>query len=100
MNQLCRRSRAQGARTRRTLTPLAARMRSKDKELVVTTGQQLIQRGRQEGRVEQLLAQLHHRFGEPPEELRSRLVGARVEELDAWAIRLLDAKTIAEVFED
>jgi len=84
--------------------PLAARLCWKGKESVVTTGQQLIQQGRevgrQEGRVEQLLVLLRHRFGELPVGLQARVAGAGAQELDAWAIRLLDAKTIAEVFEE
>ena len=45
-----------------------------------------------------LLRQRHRRFGEHPETIRQRLENAGTEELEAWADRVLDAKTLAEIF--
>jgi hypothetical protein len=54
--------------------------------------------GRAEGRVELLLRLLTARFGKLPEPLPARLRNARPEDLDGWALRVLDAKSLAEVF--
>jgi predicted transposase YdaD len=64
------------------------------------------QQGRQEGRQEgavagrcQLLArQLEARFGPLPESMLQQLASASVPQLDGWAIRLLDASSLADVF--
>jgi hypothetical protein len=80
--------------------PLALRLPLEAKEQIMTTGQQLIERGRQEGRGAVILALLEHRFGKLPEPLSARIRGAPVAELDRWAIRILDAATLAEVLGD
>jgi len=54
--------------------------------------------GRTEGRVELLLRQLAKRFGPLPTEIVSRITAAAIPELDRWGERLLDAKTLGEVF--
>ena len=54
--------------------------------------------GRAEGRVEILLRLLQKRFGRTADEHAARLHGASIAELDRWALRLLDARTIDEVF--
>jgi hypothetical protein len=59
--------------------------------------------GRVEGRVEGEAALLERmlmkKFGALPAEVVARLKGARTEELEAWGERLLDAGSLAEVFD-
>jgi hypothetical protein len=38
------------------------------------------------------------KFGELPEQVRTRLAGASIPELDAWAERVLFASTLDQVF--
>ena len=40
------------------------------------------------------------RFGALTDDARSRLKSATVEQLETWAERILDARTLAEVFND
>ena len=56
------------------------------------------QQGRQEG--ESLLLQrlLVRRFGELPSDILERIAAASTEQLELWGDRVLDAKTLAEVF--
>ncbi len=51
-----------------------------------------------EGRRQMLREQLLRRFGSIPKRRRTQLGKAGKEALDAWALRLLDAKTIDDVF--
>ena len=44
--------------------------------------------------------QLRHRFGDLPPEIRQRLEQASIHELEIWAISLLHAKTLDQVFKD
>ncbi|MFM7256634.1 MAG: DUF4351 domain-containing protein [Betaproteobacteria bacterium] len=60
--------------------------------------EQGIQQGIQQGEVAVLMRQLHKRFGELPEEIELRLHKATLEPLEVWADRVLDARTINEVF--
>jgi hypothetical protein len=55
---------------------------------------------RAEGRVELLLSQLTKRFGAVPDAVRARLQAASTAELERWAIRLLDARSLDDVFAD
>ncbi len=55
--------------------------------------------GRREGKREQLERQLAHRFGPLPPPAHERLAGADIEQLDRWALRLLDVATLDAVFE-
>lgn len=55
-------------------------------------------KGRLEGKAEFLLKQLRLRFGSLPQATRARIEAARPEELDAWAERVLVAKTLDEMF--
>ena len=57
-----------------------------------------IDQGRAEGRAELLGKQLTLKFGELSEHNRTRLAAASVDELDAWAMRVLTASTLDEVF--
>ncbi len=54
--------------------------------------------GRIEGRVEVLLRLLSVRFGVLPPDVVQRLRTASIDDLDAWAERLLQARSLAEVF--
>jgi hypothetical protein len=56
--------------------------------------------GRMEGRSAVLLRQLTKRFGPdiPGSEVQERLRTAEPEQIDLWAERILDAKTLDEVF--
>jgi predicted transposase YdaD len=60
------------------------------------------EQGRVEGRVEgehRLLSkQLERRFGPLPEAVMARLTAAGSEELERWGVRLLTARSLAEVF--
>lgn len=60
--------------------------------------QQGMVRGVAQGEQTLLLRQLRRRFGEIPETTRQRLKSAGPDELETWADRVLDAKTLAEVF--
>jgi hypothetical protein len=44
-----------------------------------------------------LRRQLHKRFGELPEEIELRLNNATLAQLEVWADRVLDARTLDEV---
>ncbi|MGI5864643.1 MAG: hypothetical protein ACOX6T_21705 [Myxococcales bacterium] len=46
-----------------------------------------------------VLLQLEHRFAGLHESIRERAASAEIEELDAWALRLLDARSLDEVFD-
>ena len=50
--------------------------------------------GRAEGKAEMLLRQLQKRFEPVPETVQRRVLGASVEELEAWADAVLDASSI------
>jgi predicted transposase/invertase (TIGR01784 family) len=81
---------------------LAPQLPDDAKETIVTTGQQLIERGRQQGRRTALASVLSRllsqRFGELPPFALERIESAAPEQLEAWTARVLDAKSIAEVF--
>ncbi|MCA8954395.1 MAG: Rpn family recombination-promoting nuclease/putative transposase [Planctomycetes bacterium] len=55
-------------------------------------------RGQAEGRADMLLRLLERRFGELPAGVRTRVRTASIEDLDAWALRVLDAPALAAVF--
>jgi hypothetical protein len=46
-----------------------------------------------------VLLLLEHRFGALHESIRERVASAEIEVLDAWAVRLLDARSLDEVFD-
>jgi predicted transposase/invertase (TIGR01784 family) len=56
--------------------------------------------GKAEGRAEVLLRQLTARFGPLPADLTARVRSASSDALDHWALRILDARSLAEVFVD
>ena len=55
--------------------------------------------GRQEGEATLLQSLLARRFGTLPDAVRARLAGATVEQLESWALKILDAKSLDEVFD-
>lgn len=63
-----------------------------------------MQQGREEGKEEGerilLRRQLLHRFGELPAHYEKLLDQASAEQLLAWSVRLFDAKTLADIFQD
>jgi hypothetical protein len=69
---------------------------------VMSTADRLIAKGKAEGAVEGqariLLRQLDARFGPLPARLEARVRGANVRDLDRWALRILDAKSLADLF--
>lgn len=56
--------------------------------------------GRTEGRAEQLLLMLRKRFGALPDDLPYRVNSGSIADLDRWAERILDARSLDEVFAD
>jgi hypothetical protein len=67
-----------------------------------TTYDRLLERGRAEGRAEGgaaiLLKLLTERFGALPADVEERVRTASVEQLDLWAVAVLKAKTLEEIF--
>ena len=55
-------------------------------------------RGEARGKAEALQHLLRHRFGALPEDVRARIIKAGVDRLDDWTLRVLDAKTLEDVF--
>jgi len=55
-------------------------------------------RGQAEGRAAVLLRQLGKRFGALPAEVTARIRAADTDTLDLWAERVLDAKSLGDVF--
>jgi hypothetical protein len=71
-------------------------------QLLKTTYDRLLERGRAEGRAEGgaaiLLKLLTERFGALPADVEERVRTASVEQLDLWAVAVLKAKTLEEIF--
>jgi predicted transposase/invertase (TIGR01784 family) len=55
--------------------------------------------GRSEGKAALLLQQLTHKFGPLSSDAKERITSASVENLDAWALNLLQASTLEQVFQ-
>jgi hypothetical protein len=56
--------------------------------------------GQLEGRAAILLTQLTLKFGAPSSSTRQRVMNATIDELDAFAARVLSAQTLPEVFDE
>jgi len=75
-------------------------------QLLKTTYDRLVERGRTEGRTEGraegraaiLLKQLETRFGVLPTDATERVYTASVDQLDLWAVAVLSAKSLEDVF--
>jgi hypothetical protein len=59
---------------------------------------QLRQEGHRKGEMAIVLGQLEYRFGAVPDWARERLIAANPADLQAWSRRLLDARSLDEVF--
>ena len=74
------------------------------KETMASTADQLREQGRREGEVrgrrETLRLQLDRRFGPLSPEVEARLANATERDLEQWTLRILDARTLAEVLGD
>ena len=80
-------------------------------EVDISAAERLRQQGREEGFVEGeakgqargraaiLLTQLALKFGAPSASTRQRVAAATIAELDAFAVRVLSAQTVHEVFD-
>jgi len=55
--------------------------------------------GRAEGKADTLLRQLGRKFREVPPSVVARVRTANIDQLDEWSDRILDAKTLDNVFE-
>ena len=64
----------------------------------MSTAEKLRREGRAEGSARLLVRLLTKRFGPLPTETAARIHSATIAELDRWGERLLDARTLAEVF--
>lgn len=67
---------------------------------VMSTAEKLIAEGKAEGKAELLLQQLRRRFGPAADSCRSRLLAADSADLDRWALRVLDAQSLDQMFSD
>jgi len=74
------------------------RILQRPEETIMSTAEALKREGRTEGRIDALLRQMQKRFGPVPAETLQRLQSATQPELDRWTDRILDAKTLADVF--
>ena len=70
-------------------------MPEKEEQMVSRAVQETLAEG--EARV--ILRQIERRFGPVSEELRERLGGASLEELEVWSERVLDAKRLEDIFD-
>ncbi|CAM5785295.1 DUF4351 domain-containing protein [Castellaniella caeni] len=56
--------------------------------------------GRVEGQADLLLRQIQRRFGPISEEIEQCVRTAKTEQLEIWSLNILDAVTLAGVFQD
>ena len=61
--------------------------------------QEIAEEERREGEVQLLIRQLSKRFGPLPNWVQTKFLQADNEKLELWSERILDAKTLAEVFD-
>ena len=80
------------------------RILQRPEETILSTAERLRREGRTEGRTEgraEMLSNLlTKRFGPLPGDVSARLTAASIADLDRWAVRVLDALSIADVFRD
>jgi Putative transposase, YhgA-like/Domain of unknown function (DUF4351) len=81
---------------------LLAAVGEEGKEEIMTAADQLMERGREQGRVqgqrEMVLNQLRRRFGAVPDAVVARVAAAGMAELDTWSMSLLTAPALDDVF--
>jgi hypothetical protein len=58
-----------------------------------------LEKGIPQGQAMILKRQLQRRFGELPETIEQRLTSATTSELEHWADRILDAASLADIFD-
>ena len=58
-----------------------------------------LQEGRQEGEVALLIRLLVKRFGNVSESVESRLIQASIADLELWSDRILEAKSLTDIFD-
>ncbi|HLQ39026.1 MAG TPA: DUF4351 domain-containing protein, partial [Planctomycetota bacterium] len=92
--------------TERLADTVARVLQNPDEDSVMSTADKLIAKGRTEGRTEGraegraelLLGLLRKRFGQLPGGVTTRVQQATLEDLELWAERILDARSLADVF--
>ena len=77
---------------------LLAAVGEEGKEEIMTAADQLMARGREQGRREMLLDQLGERFGVLPDAAVARVRAADMTELQLWSKRVLTAPELDDVF--
>lgn len=77
---------------------LAERMESWFEEATRKGVLQGMQQGKQQGKQQGAGRLLARRFGALPDGIVGRLAGASLEQLETWGDRVLDAKSLDEVF--
>ena len=55
-------------------------------------------RGIAKGEAKSLIRLLERRFGLLPQDVKDRIAGADLDQLDAWIDRVLDAKSLEDLF--
>jgi flagellar biosynthesis/type III secretory pathway protein FliH len=87
-----------------SMTMLAQRVEQWEKDIHQDGLKAGIKEGRQEGREigrsDALLLLLDNRFGPVSEEHHALIAQASAEQLNAWLIKTLNSKTVAEIFDD
>lgn len=54
----------------------------------------------EQGQIELLLRLVQHRFGHVPDAVTQRIQAAQASQLKSWALNILDAATLDDVFHD
>lgn len=78
---------------------VAAKLGPQFREIYMTTGERLIQKGLVEGERQLLLRQLQAHFADVDQAVVTRIQSASKDELERWAERILTADTIDDVIE-
>ena len=87
---------------------LGAALSEPEDTLMATLAQQWLEQGREQGQEEGrlegeyrlLTKQLENRFGTLPKPIDERLKAARAEQLEQWAVRLLSARSLDDIFSE
>jgi hypothetical protein len=77
---------------------IAATVGPEAEETMISGYDRMVAEQQVKARVEVLLRQLQKRFGELPHSIATRVRTASMPDLDRWADRILDAKSLVEVF--
>ena len=71
----------------------------KEDEMLSKAAEELMEEAEIRTRRATILLQLEHRFGSLHESIRERVGSAETRELEAWTLRVLDARSLEEVFD-